>query len=82
METVETGSTPVMHSEFRSDLTVMADESLESAMELETKNKRSHMNTGTKLNVSAKMSVTIKVSFVIVIVGLLGFGAGPVPSLA
>ena len=82
METVETGSTPVMHSEFKSDLTIKADVSLEYAMELETSKERKDMNTGTKIKISAKLSAKIRVSLVIAIVGLLGFGAGPVPPLA
>lgn len=82
METVEAGSNPVMHSEFRLDLTVMAGSNPEYAMELETHNKRKNMNAGAKLNVSANMSVMIRFTLVIVIVGLLGFGAGQVPPLA
>ena len=82
METVEAGSTPVMHSEFTSDLTGETDSSLEIALEIETSTKRKDMKAGTKFTFGAKLSVMMKVTLVMLVVGLLEFGAGPVPPLA
>lgn len=82
METVDAGSTPVLYSEFKSDLTVETDASLEITLGIETSNKRNDMKIGTKLTFGTKSRVMMKVVFTLMIMGLLGFVTGPVPPLA
>lgn len=76
------GSTPTMHSEFMFDPSLKAGVSLEKATELKTSNKRNNMKMETKTKYSANLNVRMNTSLVLVILGLLGFGAGPVPPLA
>ena len=76
------GSTPTMHSEFTLDPSVKAGVSLEKTTELKTSNERNNMKKETKVKYSAKLNVRMNTSLVLVILGLLGFGAGPVPPLA
>jgi len=78
---MDAGSTPALHSELMSDLTVETDESLEIALEIETSAERNNMKVGTKVTFSSKLKAQMKVALVMIIVGLLGFGAGPVASI-
>lgn len=78
---MDSGSTPVPHSELVSDLTVEADASLQVALEIEHSNERNDMKVGTKLTISGCLRSVMKVTLVMIIVGLLGFGAGPVASI-
>jgi len=78
---METGSTPVLYSEFMSDLTVETDASLVIALEIKPSTERNNMKLGTKVTFSSKLKARMKIALVMIIVGLLGFGAGPVASI-
>ena len=78
---MEEGSTPSPHSELVTNLTVEKGESLEIAAGIETSTKGPNMKIGTNLKISYACSTAGRITFVLVIVGLLGFGAGPVASI-
>jgi len=78
---MDEGSTPSLHSELVSDLTVEKGESLEITAGIETSTKGPNMKIGTNFKISYACSAVIKFTLVFVIAGLLGFGAGPVASI-
>jgi len=78
---MDSGSTPVLYTELMSDLTVEQDASLEIVLEIETSTERNHMKVGTNVTFSSRIKTQIKVVLAMMIVGLLGFGIGPVASI-
>jgi hypothetical protein len=78
---VDEGSTPKPRSELVSDLTVENGVSLEIASGIETSTKGHDMNIGTKLTFSYASRAYVKLTAMLVIVGLLEFGVGPVASI-
>jgi hypothetical protein len=72
-----------MHSELKLDLSASgsADVSLHGSLARETLNERINMSIETKVRVGLSVSARIRVTLVMIIVGLLGLGAGPVSPL-
>ena len=73
---MDSGLTPVVHSEPMSDPTLETGESLGIAVEIVTLRERIDMKVGTKVMFSRKLKAQMKVTLVMITLSLLGFGAG------